>query len=57
MRHIVLIFLIFVAIPATAQAPEMRYGCDGDKLYIQIAVQKAGVYTIVLPSAICGPSI
>jgi hypothetical protein len=59
MRHFVLGFLFIVAFPATSAAPEasMRYACYQDKLYVQISVHKAGVYTVVLPSAACGPSV
>ena len=57
MRHFVLGFLFTVALPATAEAPQMRYMCQVDKLIVQISVQKAGVYTMVFPSDVCGPSI
>jgi hypothetical protein len=59
MRHIVLGFLIFVALPATAEAPtaQMRYMCKDSQLIVQILVQEAGLYTVVLPSAVCGPSV
>lgn len=57
MRHFVLTLLFTVALPATAQAPEMRYMCKDDKLIIQIAASEAGVYTVVLPSNVCGPSV
>ena len=57
MRHFVLTLLFTVALPATAEAPQMRYMCQVDKLIVQISVQKAGVYTMVFPSDVCGPSI
>lgn len=59
MRHFVLGFLITVALPATATAPEasMKYACYQDKLYIQIHVPKSGQYNIVIPAAVCGPSV
>lgn len=61
MRHIVLTILTTVALPATAEAPEMqyRYGCFDDKLVIQIGVKadKPTVFQIVLPADVCGPSI
>jgi hypothetical protein len=59
MRHIALVLLILVALPATAEAPtaQMRYACKDAHLIVQILVQEAGLYTIVLPSAACGPSV
>jgi hypothetical protein len=59
MRSIILSLCALVALPATAEAPEaqMRYGCKDDKLIIQIGVPKPGVYTIILPSAVCGPVV
>jgi hypothetical protein len=59
MRHFALVLLITVALPATAQAPEakMRYMCRDDRLIVQIAVPKKGVYTMVFPSDVCGPSV
>jgi hypothetical protein len=61
MRHIVLGFLITVALPATAQAPEaqLRYKCVGDKLHIEVAVRTAvaGTFHFVTPAYLCGPSI
>ena len=59
MRHYVLGLLIIVALPATAQAPEsqMRYRCQDSHLIVQVLVPQAGLYTVVLPSDVCGPSV
>ncbi|WP_342616696.1 hypothetical protein [Rhodoferax sp. GW822-FHT02A01] len=59
MRSIILSLAALVALPATAEAPEMQYhyGCSGDKLIIQMAVSKKGVFQIVLPAAVCGPQV
>ena len=59
MRHFVLTLLFTVALPATAQAPEaqMRYMCRDSQLIVQIAVPKEGIYTMVFPSDVCGPSV
>lgn len=59
MRHIVLVFLIFVALPATSQSPTLLYGfgCFDDLIVVQFKVSEPGIYELTIPHKTCGVGV